>query len=193
MKTKIAISALFLCIGASLAEAQQNTTSPPSNYYGRDSWLNSSSDQLFRANEFSVDIFGAGAGNTEHHDHDFDFNNNRHRDTRGGGGGGMEYFFLRYVGVEAETMALANGHQTESLLGGNLMLRLPIADTGFSPYIFGGGGNEFTYRTEAYEDGGAGLEYRFTHHIGIFGDGRFVTPEHTRDFGLGRFGVRFTF
>jgi hypothetical protein len=105
----------------------------------------------------------------------------------------MEYFFLRYIGIEAETLALANGHHTESLLGGNLMLRLPIADTGFSPYIFGGGGDEFTYRTEGYGDGGAGLEYRFTHRFGMFGDGRFVAPDNTRNYGLGRFGVRFTF
>jgi hypothetical protein len=191
MKTKITISTLLICATAAIAQGQQ-ANSPPSNYYDRESWFNSSSDQLFRANEFSVDIFGAAAGNTENHDHDFNFDN-RHRDIRAGGGGGMEYFFVRYVGIEAETLALASGHHTESSLGGNLMLRLPIADTGFSPYIFGGGGDEFTYRTEGYGDGGAGLEYRFTHRFGIFGDGRFVAPDSSRNYGLGRFGVRFTF
>jgi hypothetical protein len=191
MKTKTTISTLLVCATAVIAQGQQANT-PPSNYYDRESWLNSSSDQLFRANEFSVDIFGAAAGDAEHHDRDFNFDN-RHGDIRAGGGGGMEYFFVRYIGIEAETMALANGHHTESLLGGNLMLRLPIADTGFSPYIFGGGGDEFTYRTEGYGDGGVGLEYRFTHRFGIFGDGRFVAPDSSRNYGLGRFGVRFTF
>ncbi len=40
---------------------------------------------------------------------------------------------------------------------------------------------------------GAGLEYRFTRHLGLFVDARAVLPEKTTGFGVGRLGLRFAF
>jgi hypothetical protein len=187
MKTKLILSAAILFVGAATMQAQNG------NYYSSSSWFDTSSDLLYRANEFSLDGFGAAASDGRRHDGYYYYGYDHHRDVRGGGGGGLEYFFCRYIGIEAESFALANDHNTASAVGGNLVLRLPIGSTGFSPYVFGGGGNEWTHRTEGYGDGGAGLEYRFTRCFSIFGDGRFASPSNTRDYGMGRFGVKFTF
>ena len=184
------ISAATLLVGAAAVQAQTMSATPDNNPLNGSSWFNSEPGELFRPQELSLDAFAAVAGDGRRHDEDF---GSHHRDARGGGGGGLEYFFSRYIGIEAESFALANDHSTVSALGGNLVLRLPIGQTGFAPYIFGGGGSEWTYRTEGYGDGGAGLEFRFTHSFSIFADGRFVSPAHTRDYGMGRFGVKFTF
>ncbi|HUD47574.1 MAG TPA: hypothetical protein VMR33_12135 [Candidatus Baltobacteraceae bacterium] len=192
MNTKLILGAAILVAGVATMQAQ-DANSQNGGYYSSSSWLDSSSDLLYRANEFSLDAFGAVASDARRHDGYYDYGYDHHRDVRGGGGGGLEYFFCRYVGIEAESFALANDRNTASAVGGNLVLRLPIGPTGFSPYIFGGGGNEWTDRTEGYADAGAGLEYRFTRSFGIFGDGRFALPSDTRNYGMGRFGVKFTF
>jgi hypothetical protein len=196
MKTPIiaAIGVLFVGIvltgqahGQNMAASQKGNS-----WFNGSSWFNSNHDDLYRANEFSLDAFGATASERQGH---YDGFGHFHRhDIRGGGGGGVEYFFCRYIGVEAESFALANSRQgTASAAGGNLVLRFPIAATGFSPYVFGGGGHEWTFRSESYADGGLGLEYRFTRRFGIFGDGRFMSPSSTHDFGMARLGVRFAF
>jgi hypothetical protein len=199
MKTTITIGAAILLTGVAAAQAQNQATTtyqPASTYPGNTpmnmgSWFASDPNDIYRAYELSLDAFASVAG--EGDGHDFYHGDYRHRDARGGGGGGLEYFFSRYAGIEVESFAMGNRSDTMSAVGGNLVLRWPIGETGFAPYIFGGGGDEFTYRTEGYGDGGAGLEYRFTHDLGIFGDGRFVDPAHSRNYGMGRVGVRFTF
>jgi hypothetical protein len=185
------ISAATLLVGAAAVQAQTMSATPDNNPLNRSSWFNSEPDELFRPKELSLDVFAAASGDDRHHNDDYGYNH--HRDGRGGGGGGLEYFFCRYIGVEAESFALANEHNTESALGGNLVLRLPIGQTGLAPYIFGGGGSEWTYRSEGYSDAGAGLEYRFNKAFSIFADGRAGLPTHTRDYGMGRFGVKFIF
>jgi hypothetical protein len=191
MKSIHIISAGILFLGATAMQAQDMSATQDNNPLNGSSWFHSDPSELYRASELSLDAFGAGAGDGRRHD-DYGFGDHHH-DARGGGGGGLEYFFCRYIGIEAETFALANHNNTESDVGGNLVLRLPIAQTGFSPYIFGGGGSEFTYRSEGYGDGGAGLEFRFSRMFSIFGDGRFAAPNHTRNYGMGRIGVKFTF
>ena len=191
MKSILILSAATLFVGSAAVQALDlSATEQDNNPLNGSSWFSSDPSELYRANEFSLDAFAAVAGDSRRHDSDF---GDHHRDARGGGGGGLEYFFCRYIGIEAESFALANDHNTMSAVGGNLVLRLPIAQTGFSPYIFGGGGDEFTYRTESYEDAGAGLEFRFSRMFSIFGDGRFADPRHSRNYGMGRLGVKFTF
>jgi hypothetical protein len=193
MKTLLVISAATLLVGTAAVQAQNMTSTQDNNPLNGSSWFSSDPGDLYRANELSVDAFAAGASDGRRHDHYYDFGYHHRQDVRGGGGGGLEYFFCRYIGIEAESFALAGDHNTASALGGNLVLRWPIAQIGISPYVFGGGGNEWTYRAEGYGEGGAGLEYRFNRSIGIFGDGRFVSPGSTRDYGMGRLGVRFAF
>jgi len=65
--------------------------------------------------------------------------------------------------------------------------------TGVAPYVFGGGGRQFDPVTQWTWDAGAGLEWRFAPHVGVFVDGRYVFADKTKDFGLGRLGFRFGF
>ena len=185
------ISAATLLVGGAAVQALDlSATQQDNNPLNGSSWFNSDPSEIYRANELSLEAFAAVAGDGRRHDYVF---GDHHHDARGGGGGGLEYFFCRYIGLEAESFALANRHNSESAVGGNLVLRLPIAQTGLAPYIFGGGGDEFTYRTESYEDAGAGVEFRFSRSFSLFGDGRFADPGHSRNYGLGRLGVKFTF
>jgi hypothetical protein len=193
MKTLPLISAAILFVTTAAVQAQYTSATQDYNPFNGSSWFNSDPGDLYRANELSVDAFAAGASDGRRDDHHFDFGHHDRQDVRGGGGGGLEYFFCRYIGIEAESFALANDRNTASAVGGNLVLRWPVGQIGLSPYVFGGGGNEWTHRTEGYGDAGAGLEFRFNRSIGIFGDGRFVGPGSARDYGMGRFGVRFTF
>jgi opacity protein-like surface antigen len=110
------------------------------------------------------------------------------------------------------------GHESRAVgsVLGTLTLRYPIPCTRFSPYIFGGGGGIFgggertrfvttgplpTIQTEetgsesrAIGQVGAGLEFRFTPHIGWINDfsWNFVDgPDN--NFGMVRSGINFAF
>jgi hypothetical protein len=102
---------------------------------------------------------------------------------------------------------------------GNVILRYPldIKYPGFhlAPYVFGGVGGIFNENTvftrvvtlghahelsrrntdnEVLGDGGLGLEYRFTPHIGLFSDVRYnVVNLSKNNFLSTRFGLRFAF
>ena len=97
------------------------------------------------------------------------------------------------VGIEAEGFSESTHHSFVNDVGGNLMLRFPIGRTGLAPYVFGGGGHEFEPTDATYGDGGAGVEFRFCPHFGIFGDGRFVATDTKSNFGMGRLGLKFSF
>ena len=150
---------------------------------------NISSDQLYRTQELDFDLFGSGAISQQTLEHAPDF---RHH-TLWGGGGGLTAYFFRYVGVGAEYNADTRSSHFVDSAAGNIYLRLPIFNTGLAPYIFGGGGYQFQEVRQSFEDGGAGLEFRFCKNVGIFADGRWVFSEHTQDSVLARVGVRVSF
>lgn len=98
---------------------------------------------------------------------------------------------------------------------GTFTLRFPIHCSRFAPYIWGGGGVIFgggesdeivrdvglSYHTEHHGSStegigqiGAGLEVRFTRHIGWTNDfsWNFLTREHS-NFGMARTGINFAF
>jgi hypothetical protein len=106
-----------------------------------------------------------------------------------------------------------------STITGNVILRYPL-DIKFpglhlAPYAFGGVGglinsnNGFTRvatfgnthnlnrrdtDNEVLGDAGAGLEYRFTPHIGLFGDARYNFVDGPKNNYLStRFGIRYAF
>jgi hypothetical protein len=74
-----------------------------------------------------------------------------------------------------------------------LILRLPLGQSGFAPYIFGGGGHQFDAVKLWFGQAGAGMEYRFTRHVGVFLDARTVWPNETKFYGVARAGMRFSF
>ncbi len=146
-------------------------------------------DGKYFANEFSFDAFGSYTKSFNNpgdiFDHDW-----RHGDF--GGGVGFNYFFLRYLGIGADTFFQEKG-ELFSNVSGNLIARLPIGNSGFAPYIFGGGGRRFDPVAEWTWDAGIGLEYRFTRHIGLFIDSRYTWADKTIDYTLSRSGLRFAF
>jgi hypothetical protein len=74
-----------------------------------------------------------------------------------------------------------------------LILRLPLGQSGLAPYVFGGGGHQFDQAKFWFGQGGAGMEYRFTPHMGIFSDARGVVPNQTKYYGVARLGLGFAF
>jgi hypothetical protein len=120
---------------------------------------------------------------------------------------GTEVF--QFSGIKHESRAVG------SVLG-TLTLRYPIPCTRFAPYVFGGGGGIFgggertrfvttgplpTIRTEqtdseskAIGQVGAGLEVRFTPHIGWINDFSWnFVDGRDNNFGMVRSGVNFAF
>lgn len=205
MKTKIVMTAAVLLLGVGTALQAQNPPNalPPgagtqettSSGMGMAN-ANTSTERPavggpYRSCELSLDAFGLGTVDEYTIDH-----LSGHRvdhDSRLGAGMGLEYFITRYVGLEAEAFSGSTSHTFVDDLGGNLVLRLPIGESGFAPYIFGGGGHIFDPASGTYGDGGAGIEYRFTPHVGLFTDARFVATDRIGNYGMGRFGLRFTF
>ena len=168
----------------------------------------------FRANEFSVGLFAS---------YDWTRTGNVRAIGNHAWGGGIDgqYFPLRYLGfaVEGDFFNKVPGDFFGSTVTGNVILRYPLDDRfpGFhlAPYIFGGVGGVFNSNNaftrvatlgharalnrrntddEVLGDGGAGLEYRFTPHIGLFSDFRYnFVNESKNNFMTTRIGLRFAF
>ena len=182
----VGISVLFL--GAGLQAADMSAIQSTNTTLNL---LDANSDEIYRNMELNVQAFGMGTVN----DHGNNpFNGNRYgRHVQVGLGAGLEFFFMKYIGVEAEGFSTSTHGSFVNDFGGNLVLRLPIGQTGLAPYIFGGGGHEWEPSETGYGDGGAGLEFRFTPWIGIFADARYVATVHDNNYGMGRLGVDFSF
>jgi hypothetical protein len=171
-------------------------------------------EDLYRAHEFQVDLFGAYAPSG----HDA---GKYLGDHAWGGGAALNYFVTRNFGLGIEGTALrasgGNNNDVSGIFALDVLGRLPIGNTGWAPYILGGIGgfvpgsenNLFettfnavgrTVRNHNNDDllfeghAGLGIEYRFNRHIGLFTDGRYTWVDKSHnDFGLVRAGVRFAF
>jgi hypothetical protein len=153
----------------------------------------SSSDtfDLYPANELSLDAFGTiseGEHTIEHIT-----GQNVKNGARGGVGAGVNYFITRYIGIGAEGYSENTSGPFIDNLSGNVILRVPLGQSGFAPYAYGGGGYQFDSLKAGFIQAGAGMEFRFTPHIGLFTDARFVVPNKTSFFGVGRAGLRIAF
>jgi len=133
---------------------------------------------LYNCGEISVDAFG--------------FHGSRDKDGHGSGawgpGAGVNYFFTQYIGVGADTYA--DAFEVPYLLNASAIVRYPILQTGVAPYIFGGGGREWTHTAQWLGHIGCGVEYRFRPEFGVFVDIRDVFPSSTKDYAVLRFGFR---
>ena len=148
-------------------------------------------DELYRCNELSVDAFGTaslGRYTIEH----WSSSRARHN-TEFGAGVGLNYFLTRNLGIGADVYSEGIGGPFIDSAEANLILRLPLGHCGFAPYVFGGGGGQFDMAKTWFCQAGAGMEYRFTRHLGLFVDARGVLPDETTGFGVGRLGLRFAF
>ncbi len=146
---------------------------------------------LYRAHEWSLDAFGSGSLSRYTIDH---VSRARvQQNTRLGIGGGVNYFFSQNMGLGADVYAEDTHGSVIDSASVNFIYRLPLGQGGFAPYLLGGGGRHFDSVKTWFAQVGAGLEYRFTPHVGVFTDLRAVVPSETKYYGLGRVGMRFAF
>lgn len=148
-------------------------------------------EQVFRANELSLDIFGSLSLGEEVIER---ISRDRVRDNgRFGYGAGVNYFFTRWIGIAADAYTENVGHSFVDDADASLVVRFPFDAARLAPYVFGGGGYQFDPIEQVFAHAGAGLEYRFKNNMGVFIDARYVFTEDSRDFGLARLGFRFSF
>lgn len=182
MKNKLIISGTILMLAATSALKADDLNNQR---------MQSECCDLYRASELSVDVFGSGSLGKYSVDH-LSTARIRHN-TRLGAGLGLTYFITRNIGLGAE----AYSEDTDGLFvdsaSANVTLLLPVGQSGFAPYVFGGGGQQFDLNRLSFGQAGAGIEYRFTPRVGIFTDARMVWPTETQYFGVARLGVRFAF
>jgi hypothetical protein len=148
-------------------------------------------NELYRAKELSVDLFGSGSVSKYTVDH---VSRARvQQNTRLGVGAGVNYFFTQNMGISADAYAEdTNGSWIDST-SVSFTYRFPLGQGGFAPYAFGGGGRNFENVRNWFAQVGVGIEYRFTPHVGMFLDARGVVPDETKYYTVGRIGVRFAF
>ena len=151
--------------------------------------LETTSDSLYRANEGSLDLFGGGTLN----EHDLDRLSGArvHHNGRLGLGAGGNYFFTQHFGFGGEAYTENPRQSFVDEASGSLILRFPLGQSGLAPYIFGGGGHQFDPQPATFAHGGAGLEFRFSPHVGVFVDGRWVSTDRIGNYGMARAGLRF--
>jgi hypothetical protein len=148
-------------------------------------------DPFFRANEASLDLFGSVSIGQETINH---ISRNRVEDNgRLGLGLGGNYFFTRHIGIGGDAYTENTQHSFVDNTSGNLIVRLPFEPIRLAPYAFGGAGYQFDPSGLWFGQAGGGLEFRFSRHVGLFADARYVFTDGTQNFGLGRLGFRFGF
>jgi hypothetical protein len=145
----------------------------------------------YTGNELNFEFFGSYS-HSEGKIGDL-FKTNIRQDGTWGGGVGVNYFFLCWLGIGGDITMNDNGGKFVDEALGNLIVRIPILNSGLAPYVFGGGGRIFDPTGEWEGHLGTGLEFRFTPGFGIFADGRYMWPEHLSDRLQFRAGIRVAF
>lgn len=150
--------------------------------------------EYYRANELSIDVFGTAAIGeyTVEHLGNQSLNSVR-QNTQFGLGAGLNYFVTRYVGVGAEAYSRNLTGVFIDNASANLLVRLPLGQSGWAPYVAGGGGHQFDDQKLWFGQAGGGIEYRFCKHVGLFVDARVVWPNETKAYGVARAGLNFAF
>lgn len=145
----------------------------------------------YHANELNFGFFGTG---TVGNDTLENLSRDRvERDGELGLGASISYFFHRNIGIEAYGYSEdTDGHFVDNV-GADLVFRFPLGESGVALYGFGGAARQFDPIIQWTYDAGGGVEWRFADHVGIFVDARYVWPDHTQEYGLGRLGLKFGF
>jgi hypothetical protein len=183
MKNKMFVGGTILMLAAMSALSQDNATNSQT--------LQSDQNQYYRCNELSLDGFGIaslGEYTLSHPSGD-----RIRQNTQFGVGAGINYFITRNIGIGGDAYSENTTGAFIDSASASLILRLPLGQSGFAPYAFGGGGHQFDMAQLWFGQFGAGMEYRFTRHVGVFLDARCVVPNETKYYGVGRLGLRFAF
>jgi hypothetical protein len=147
--------------------------------------------RAYRQNEFTIGVFGTGSvgENTVKHPS----LNRVNRDGELGLGIDVQYFFHRYLGVQVDGYTESTHHNWVDNIDADLVARFPLANSGVALYAMGGGGRQLDPVYQWTLNAGGGVEWRFTRNVGVFVDARYVWADETKDYGLGRLGLRFGF
>jgi hypothetical protein len=142
-------------------------------------------EPCFKDTELQVDIFGTWTYTPEASRYEDGF----------GGGVGVNYFVQRYFGVGVDGQIYDGGANGVWDVTGRLIARYPIELGTYclAPYAFGGGGIQADSTTSGTWHAGAGLEWRATQKIGVFGESRYTWGAQNDDAYQARLGVRFAF
>lgn len=185
MKTINRILATGIAAGALLGATQALADDYRDNTY-RDH-----TSDLFRENELTLDLFGSLSVSDDTIDN---ISGDRiENDGRLGAGAGLNYFVTRNLGVGVDAYTENTQHSFVDSAAANLILRFPIGESGFAPYVFAGGVRQFDRVRQWGVDAGGGLEFRFDRQFSLFADARYVFADKTDDYGVGRAGVRISF
>jgi hypothetical protein len=177
MKNKMLVGGTMLMLAATSALGAETVSNNQGDYY--------------RSGELSVDAFGTASIGEYTINH---LSNARVRhNAQLGVGAGINYFITRNIGIGADAYSENTTGAFIDSASASLILRLPLGQSGFAPYAFGGGGRQFDMAEAWFAQAGAGMEYRFTPNVGVFIDARGVVPKETRYYGVARFGVRLAF
>jgi Outer membrane protein beta-barrel domain len=168
---------------------------------------------FFRAGEFDVGAFATYAKG-------FGENFGSVGEHGWGGGGDISYFPWLYAGfrLQGAVMNTIPGDRNAGDVKADVVLRYPLdlvfRNFHLAPYAFGGIGgvftqsgsfgnfatNDFRFRNRGNRENnvlgnaGAGLEYRFTPHIGIFGETDYsIVNQPRNNFMQVNFGMRYAF
>jgi hypothetical protein len=183
MKNKMFIGGTILMLAAKSALGQDNMTNNPSPHYDQSDY--------YRANELSMDAFGTASLGQYTIDHPSD--ERVRQNTLLGAGVGLNYFITRNIGIGADAYSEHTTGIFVNSASANLIVRLPLGQSGFAPYAFGGGGRHFDDVKTWFVQAGVGMEYRFCPHVGVFIDARGVLPNEAKYYGVARLGMRFAF
>jgi hypothetical protein len=147
--------------------------------------------QSYHANEFEVSLFGSGTVGRRTLEHAS--TRRLERNGKLGLGAGASYFFHRNFGIEGYAYSESTSGYFVDNVAGDLIARLPLGHSGVALYGLGGGGRQLDPVIQWTLDAGGGVEWRFLKNVGIFADARYVWADKTRDYGLGRIGLKFGF
>jgi len=190
MKTKTILTcAAALALGAGITDAADIWTDPSAWSQGLFA-ANQNDAPKYNAQELSLDLSGSYI-NPEHRLPDLFNTNIRH--GMWGGGVGLNYFFLREVGIGGDVNFSDHGDGITDQATGNVILRLPVGNTGFAPYAIGSGGRGMYPVWQWVYGGGVGLEYRFNPELGLFSDARYFWADRGFDRLFLRVGFRIAF
>jgi len=187
---KLIMFASALLLSSRLAQAA-HVWDDPSGWWDNHFTYDQESPK-YTAQELSMDLFGSYL-NPEGKFTDLFKTNIRHGFW--GGGVGLNYFLTQNFGIGTDFNISSKSEDLVDYWVGNLYARLPLGNSGFAPYIFGGGGRSMSPIWQWTYGGGVGLEYRFNPTTGIFSDARFLWGhEGTQYNELGiRVGLRVIF
>jgi len=136
IKNKLFVGGSILMLAAMTAVSADNANSDPSPR-----------TDCYRSGELSLDGFGTGSIGKYTIDHLSGDRIRQHGQL--GAGLGLNYFFTRYLGINAEAYSENTSGTFIDNASANLTLRLPLGQSGLAPYLFGGGGRQFD-RLEAW-------------------------------------------